>query len=300
MTLLRVRATACAKINWSLEVLHRRPDGYHEVRTVIQTIDLCDTLELHPAAELCLEARGEGLPAEQENLVMKAVHLLREQAAGSPGARIRLSKAIPVAAGLGGGSSDAAAALRGLNELWGLALPPEALEDMAASLGSDVPFFIRGGTALAEGRGERVTPLPDTAPRELVIVVPPLTLVNKTQRMYSLLTAADYTDGSATERLVDAIRRGKPVEDSHLLNVFDAPAFRAFPELERLRQALLAAGAPSVHLAGSGPALFALAADATRRERLIRAATAAGAKAFVVASAPATKATEVSGGEAHG
>ena len=302
MTILRVRATTCAKINWLLEVLHRRPDGYHEVRTVIQTIDLCDTLELHPAAELCLEACGDGLPAPEENLVMKAAHLLREQAAGSPGARMRLSKAIPVAAGLGGGSSDAAAALRGLNELWGLALPREALEDMAARLGSDVPFFIRGGTALAEGRGERVTPLTDAPLRELVIAVPPLPLANKTQRMYSLLTPADYTDGSATGRLVDAIRRGKPVEDSHLFNVFDRPAFRAFPELERLRQALLAAGARSVHLAGSGPALFALAADATKRERLTRAAAAAGAKTFVVATAPAGRslALEVSAGEAHG
>ena len=296
MTARRVRATACAKVNWVMEALQRRPDGYHEVRTVLQTIDLCDTLELHSASEMCLEVNGEGLPPEQENLVMKAARLLRERADGLPGARMRLSKAIPVAAGLGGGSSDAAAALRGLNELWGLGLPRETLEGVAARLGSDVPFFLHGGTALAEGRGERVTPLPDVPWQELVIVLPLLTLPNKTQRMYSLLTPADYTDGSTTDRLVDAIRQGKPVKDEHLFNVFDGPAFRAFPELERLRQALLVAGARSVHLAGSGPAVFVLVHDPTARERLTRAAEEVGAKAFVVASAPMAEALEVSTG----
>ena len=290
MSVLGVRATACAKINWVLEVLRRRPDGYHEVRTVIQTVNLCDTLELEPAAELNLESRGEGLPTAEENLVMKAARLLREQADGLPGARMRLSKGIPVAAGLGGGSSDAAAALRGLNELWGLGLPRETLEDVAARLGSDAPFFVRGGVALAEGRGERITPLPDTSPRELVIALPPLSLASKTQRMYSLLTPADYSDGSAAGRLADAIRQGKPVADERLFNVFDGPAFRAFPELERLRRALLEAGARFVHIAGSGPALFALAGDAAKRERLTSAAAEAGARAFVVASVPAAKA----------
>ena len=290
MTLLRVQAKAYAKVNWALEVLQRRPDGYHEVRTVIQTIDVCDTLELQPAAELRLEANDEGLPPTEENLVMKAAHLLRERADGLSGARMRLSKAIPVAAGLGGGSSDAAAALRGLNQMWDLDLPREALEQIAARLGSDVPFFVHGGTALAEGRGERITPLSDLPPQELLIVLPPLTLADKTRRMYSLLTPADYTDGSAARRLADAIHQGKPLADEQLFNVFDGPAFRAFPELERLRRALLEAGARSVHLAGSGPALFALAGDAAKRERLTSAAVEAGAKAFVVASVPAAEA----------
>jgi 4-diphosphocytidyl-2-C-methyl-D-erythritol kinase len=287
---IRVQAKAHAKVNWVLEALQRRPDGYHEVRTVIQTIDLCDTLELWPADDLCLEVEGDGLPPAEGNLVMKAAHLLRERAGGLPGARMRLSKAIPVAAGLGGGSSDAATALRGLNELWGLGLPSEALIDMAARLGSDVPFFIHGGSALAEGRGERVAPLPDAPRQELVIALPDLNLVDKTRRMYSLLTPADYTDGSAARRLADAIRRGEPVEDEHLFNVFDGPAFRTFPELENLRRVLLAAGARTVHLAGSGPALFALANDAAQRERLASAAVEAGARAFAASSVPAAEA----------
>ena len=297
-----VRVSACAKINWVLEVLQRRLDGYHEVRTVIQTIDLCDTLELHSASEMCLEVNGEGLPPEQENLVMKAARLLRERAGDAPGARMRLSKAIPVAAGLGGGSSDGAAALRGLNELWRLGLSLEALADVAARLGSDVPFFLHGGTALAEGRGERVTPLPDAPRQGLVIAIPPLTIANKTRHMYSLLTSADYTDGSMAARLADAIRQRRPVADEHLFNVFDGPAFRAFPELERLRRALLTAGARSVHLAGSGPALFALVDNATERERLTRAAAETGAKVVAAANVPAVDALalEVPNGHSHG
>ena len=297
-----VRVSACAKVNWVLEVLQRQPDGYHEVRTVMQTIDLCDALELDPGDGLHLKTNGQDLPPEQENLVGKAAHLLRERADHRPGARMRLSKAIPVAAGLGGGSSDAAAALRGLNELWGLGLPLEALWDLAARLGSDVPFFLHGGTALAEGRGERVTPLPDAPRQELVIALPPLTLADKTRRMYSLLAPTDYTDGSRAERLADAIRRGRPVADEHLFNVFDGPVFRAFPELEHLRQALLAAGARSVHLTGSGPALFALVDAPTERERLTRAAADAGARVLVAASAPAAQvlALEVSTGSANG
>ena len=161
---------------------------------------------------------------------------------------------------------------------------------MAARLGSDVPFFVHGGTALSEGRGERITPLPDAPPQELVIALPALTLADKTRRMYSLLTPADYTEGSAARRLAVAIRQGKPVADEHLFNVFDGPAFRIFPELERLRRALLEAGARFVHIAGSGPALFALAGDAAKRERLTSAAAEAGARAFVVATVPAAEA----------
>jgi 4-diphosphocytidyl-2-C-methyl-D-erythritol kinase len=295
---VRVRTTACAKINWVLEVLQRRPDGYHEVRTVLQTIDLCDTLELQPAADLRLEANGEGLPPAEENLVMKAAHLLRERADGLPGARMRLSKAIPVAAGLGGGSSDAAACLRGLNKLWRLGFSAAELAAMGAELGSDVAFFVHGGTGLAEGRGEIITLLPDVPQKALVIALPDLAIADKTRSMYSLLTPADYTDGSAARRLADAVRRGEPVADDNLFNVFDGPVFRAFPDLDRIRRALLESGARSVHLAGSGPAMFALAEDAGHRERLTSAAVDAGARAFASTSVPApeTLALEVATG----
>jgi len=277
---MRLRLTAPAKINWTLEVLGPRPDGFHEVKTILQTIDLCDSLELEPAPELTLEATGEGLPPPQDNLTMKAARLLRERVGYSGGARMRLTKAIPVAAGLGGGSSDAAAALRGLDRLWGLALPHERLVELAAEMGSDVPFFLHGGTALAEGRGERITPLPNAPRTAILVVVPPLSISHKTQRMYSLLDREHHSDGAASDRFADALKQGQPLREGDQYDVFDSLAFRAFPELETCRQALIQAGASAVHLAGSGPALFVLLRDEEQRERLARAAASAGAKAF--------------------
>ncbi|MCJ7510253.1 MAG: 4-(cytidine 5'-diphospho)-2-C-methyl-D-erythritol kinase [Dehalococcoidia bacterium] len=281
---------APAKINWTLEVLGRRPDGFHEVKTILQTIDLCDSLELESAPELTLAATGEGLPPPQDNLAMRAARLLKESTGYSGGARMRLTKVMPVAAGLGGGSSDAAAALRGLDRLWGLALPHERLVELAADVGSDVPFFLRGGTALAEGRGERITPLPDASGTAILVVVPPLAMPHKTQRMYSLLGSRDYSDGAASDRFADALRQGRPFEEGDLHNAFDFGAFRAFPELQACRQALIQAGAEAVHLAGSGPALFVLLRDEEQRERLARAAASAGAKAFAATTIPSSQA----------
>lgn len=287
---MRLRVKAAAKINWTLEAIGPRPDGFHEIKTVLQTIDLCDTLELEPAPELTLDAPSEGLPPSDENLVIRAARLLQERARCRNGARMRLTKAVAVGAGLGGGSSDAAAALRGLNALWKLGLSQEALANLAAELGSDVPFFLCGGTALAEGRGERITSLPDILRTALVIVVPPLAIPDKTRRMYSLLTAEDYSDGSASERLIEALRQGESIREEHLYNAFDRVAFQVFPELEAYRRALLEAGATAVHVAGSGPALFALIRDEEQRERLIQAATAAGARAFAASAIPAWEA----------
>jgi 4-diphosphocytidyl-2-C-methyl-D-erythritol kinase len=290
---MRLRLMAPAKINWTLEVLGRRPDGFHEVKTILQTIDLSDSLELETASDLTLEATGEGLPPPQENLTMRAARLLQERAGCNSGARMRLTKTIPVAAGLGGGSSDAAAALRGLDRLWRLALPHERLLELAAEVGSDVPFFLRGGTALAEGRGERITPLPDAPTTAILVLVPPLSIPEKTQRMYSLLGPEHYGDGAASDRFADALRQGRPLEESDLYNVFDSLAFQAFPELHACRQALIQAGASAVHLAGSGPALFVLLRDEEQRERLARAAASAGAKAFAATTIPASQALAV-------
>jgi 4-diphosphocytidyl-2-C-methyl-D-erythritol kinase len=209
---------------------------------------------------------------------------------------MRLTKSIPVAAGLGGGSSDAAAALRGLDRLWGLALPHERLVELAAEVGSDVPFFLYGGTALAEGRGERITPLPDAPRTAILVVVPPLSMPHKTQRMYSLLGPEHYGDGAASDRFADALRKGRPPEEGDLYDVFDSPAFQAFPELHACRQALMQADASAVHLAGSGPALFVLLRDEEQRERLARAAASAGARAFAattIVSSQALAAEEI-------
>ena len=249
-----------AKVNWTLEVLGR-PDhyrGYHEVRTAIQAIDLCDILEFGAGEGVRLEVEGSH-EASADDLVLRAAALL--DGGGGRGARIRLTKRIPVAAGLGGGSSDAAATLRGLDELWGLGLGGERLAEIAVGLGSDVAFFLAGGTALAEGRGERVTPLPDAAETWLVLLAPPIAPADKTRRMYAALKRPEFSDGSRTAALVTAIREGRSVADGGLYNVFERAAYAAFAGLDAYREALLAAGAQRVHLAGAGPTLFALAGD---------------------------------------
>ncbi len=155
---------AYAKINLTLEVLGRREDGYHDIVSILQTIDLHDTLTLEPAQDMALECDQSELEGP-DNLVLKAAALLREATGCHQGARLKLQKGIPLAAGLGGGSSDAAAALLGLSRLWGLGLSAEKLMPLAAKLGSDVPFFLYGGTAMAQGRGEIVRPLPPAGDR---------------------------------------------------------------------------------------------------------------------------------------
>ncbi len=290
---MRLRLTAPAKINWTLEVLSRRPDGFHNVKTILQTIDLCDSLEMETAADLTLKATGEGLPPPQDDLTMRAARLLRERTGYNGGARMRLTKTIPIAAGLGGGSSDAAAALCGLDRLWSLALSHERLVELATELGSDVAFFLRGGTALAEGRGERITPLPDAGRTAILVVVPPLSIPEKTKRMYSLLTLKDYGGGAASDRLAEALRQERPFKERDLYDVFGSLAFQAFPELQTCRRALIQAGAGAVHLAGSGPALFVLLRNEEQGKRLAEAAASADAKAFAATTLAATQALAV-------
>ncbi len=290
---MRLRLMAPAKINWTLEVLGRRPDGFHNVKTILQTIDLFDSLELESAPDLTLETTGEGLPPPQDDLTMRAARLLQERAGYNGGARMSLTKTIPVAAGLGGGSSDAAAALRGLDRLWGLGLPDERLAELASELGADVPFFLRGGTALAEGRGERISVLPDAPRTAILVVVPPLAIPQKTRHMYSLLGPKDYGDGDISDRFADALKKGRRIKEGDLHNIFGSLAFKAFPQLQSHRHALIQAGASAVHLAGSGPALFVLLRDEEQGQRLARAAIDAGARAFAAATVSSSQALAI-------
>jgi 4-diphosphocytidyl-2-C-methyl-D-erythritol kinase len=284
-----MRLYAPAKINWTLEALGR-PDsyrGYHEVRTVMQTVEPCDSLDIGPANGLQLEVEGRRGVSE-DDLILRAAAALDE--GGGRGACIRVSKRIPVAAGLGGGSSDAAVALRGLNELWKLGHSDAQLAEAGAGLGADVPFFVYGGTGLAEGRGERVTSLPEPPPVWLVLLAPPFELPEKTKRMYAALTPDDFSDGSRTEALVGRIRGGGQIDDSGLYNVFERVAYEVFAGLDAYRDALLAAGARHVHLAGSGPALFALGADEDAARSVHARLRLPGGQAFVVRTLRAAEA----------
>ncbi len=267
---------APAKVNWTLEVLSQRSDGYHEVRTILQTLWTQDELALDLADEIGLSVRGvtNGLRAApphirrwarqievpESNLAYHAACLLRTRARYRGGAQIRLRKRIPLAAGLGGGSSDAAATLLGLRHLWRLDISGEELVAIAAELGSDVPFFLRGGTALASGRGERIEPLPDAAKQRLVIAWPKPAhrIPNKTARMYAALRPEHYTDGSRTERLAERLRAGKPVRDEDVFNVFEGVLPEVDPPAAELFERAATFGIGQPHLAGAGPAFFFL------------------------------------------
>lgn len=281
-----VRRQAAAKINLGLEVLRRRPDGYHDLVTIFQAVALFDevTIEAAPPGQLTLAADpalgGEG------NLVLRAARALAARAKTNHGAALALTKGIPVAAGLGGGSSDAAATLLGLREHWGLAVPDEALAQLATGLGADVPFFLRAGTALATGIGEVLEPLPPLVPTWFVLLTPPLALPpDKTRRLYGALTPDDFGDGARTLAQAARLRRGEPLDPGLLVNCFARPLYRLFPDLAGWRDRLLAAGAAWALPSGSGPTLFTIAESETAGQVVAGRLAGAGARVAVVRAA---------------
>ena len=281
-----IRLQAPAKINLSFEVLGLRPDGYHEVRTVLAAVDIADELELREAGGLALSVEPEGAAPVEDNLVLRAARLLRDAAPAGAGVAMTLHKRIPAAAGLGGGSSDSAATLLGLRRMWRLDLSDETLAQLAVRLGSDVPFFLRGGTALAAGRGDRLTPLPQPVERFAVVVAPEEPAGGKTERMYGMLGPRHFSDGGRTAEVTRRIRAGEPL-GSVLFNAFEAVAPDAYASYEPLRSAFAEAGASAL-LSGAGPAMFALAGDEAEagalRERLAGRGYAAWAAALLARS----------------
>lgn len=259
---------APAKLNLTLDVLAKRRDGFHEIRSVIQTINLCDSLHFQLGQNMEFKSDTPNwLP--EESLVSKAASLIRKATGYTKGAIIEVSKRIPLVSGLGGDSSDAAAILRGLNKLWGLGLSLKELLELASQLSSDVAFFLYGGTALVRGRGEMVTSLPPLPHMWVILMVPPVPkLPGKTKRLYDNLKSIHYTDGQITDRLVALLRGTEEVTLPKLFNVFEGVALDNFTGLREYRQQFLEAGAQEVHLAGSGPALFTLVKDKAQAEKI--------------------------------
>ena len=249
---------AHAKINLTLEVIGRRDDGFHDLASVMQTVSLHDTVRLAPAMELSVACDDESIPAEA-NLALVAARALRERTGARSGAHINVEKRIPVAAGLGGGSSDAAAVLAGLNRMWGAGLGYEELVEVATEVGSDVPFFLTGGTALVHGRGEEVVALPSANIEWLVILAPEIALAGKTGTLFGLVGSERHTRGVLTHKLAGRIRGGGDVPAQFLFNVFNDAAPEAFPGWEEYADGFLAVGAREIMLCGAGPAMFALA-----------------------------------------
>jgi 4-diphosphocytidyl-2-C-methyl-D-erythritol kinase len=253
---------APAKLNLALEITGRRPDGYHELVSVMQTVDLCDRVRISEAPVLELSLAGDelrGVPREgPRNLAFAAAQALAAAAGDAElGAHIELEKHIPAGMGLGGGSADAAAVLRGLNRFWGLDLGDDRLCEIGAGVGSDVPFCVVGGASLVTGRGEHVEALPDGAGLDLTLFLPGVEVEDKTRRMYAGVTPSDYTDGQKARILAESIRRGLPPVSSDLVNAFDA-RLRAMVETVAGAMALCRDAGLAVFACGSGPGFFSL------------------------------------------
>ena len=275
---------AFAKLNLTLEVLGRREDGYHEIKTIVQTIDLADRLEFFPSSHLQVEC-NDPLLGGQANLVWQAAQDLAKAGGVEARARVTIEKHIPTGMGLGGGSSDAACALVSLNQLWDLNLSLEDLAVIAAGIGSDVPFFLWGGTALAEGRGERVSPLPPLPALPVILICPDITLPDKTAAMYSKLTPASFSDGGVTRRMIQILAEGQFVGDSVgglIQNAFEEVAWTAFPDFLPVREKLGQLAPGRFHLSGAGPALFALPSSESDRQEVADALQPYGVGVYLV------------------
>jgi 4-diphosphocytidyl-2-C-methyl-D-erythritol kinase len=260
-----VRIPALAKVNLRLEVLGKRPDGFHELRTVFQSISLKDELRLRSTRKSGIELRVRGnasLSSEpvEKNLVYRAVHALRQEFRQRDGIAIELRKAIPAGRGLGGGSSDAASALIGYLRLAKKQLPRERLFELAAALGADVPFFLEGGRALGIGKGDEIYPLPDIRKLHLLVVSPNAIHVPTPDAYRWLnapkLNAAQLTNSAGNPKLHRFCALSWSLQGSPLLNDFEDAVFQQHPRLAELKRDLLQNGATEALLAGSGSAVI--------------------------------------------
>jgi 4-diphosphocytidyl-2-C-methyl-D-erythritol kinase len=264
---------ACAKINLTLDVFSKRADGYHGVASVMQAISLFDTLRIETAPEpgirfTCDAPSAPDVPADATNLAVRAASAVLEARGLDTGLRLHLDKRIPSQAGLGGGSSDAAAVLRGVSRLIAPDLGASELRGLAAGLGSDVPFFLIGGTAVARGRGEMLTPLPDL-PRFWLVVVKPEESVSTGWAYGALDAVPDRQSHRGTKRLEEALRQGDWGRTvAFQSNDFELPVFERYPALAWLHDELRMAGALTAHLCGSGAALYGVAEDEAAAHRI--------------------------------
>ncbi|MDX6303272.1 MAG: 4-diphosphocytidyl-2-C-methyl-D-erythritol kinase [Blastocatellia bacterium] len=263
---------AFAKINLSLRVFGKRPDGYHEVDTVLQTISLHDTITftMTETPEIVLSCDDRSLPTGGDNLIYRAAKSLQSRFAPGKGARICLMKRIPVQAGLGGGSSDAAVTLLALAHLWQVTAKGPELLEMAADLGADAPFFFFGGTARGTGAGNNMAPLGDAPDQFLLLIKPSANIA--TSAAYKSLKARSLTTAEA-KTILSSSERGDfsdSFDSTDLQNDFEPAVFELEPEIKRAKVALTKAGAKAALLAGSGSAVFGIFDNGDAQERAIQ------------------------------
>ncbi|HLK05751.1 MAG TPA: 4-(cytidine 5'-diphospho)-2-C-methyl-D-erythritol kinase [Candidatus Acidoferrum sp.] len=255
-----VRIPAFAKINLRLEILGKRPDGYHELRTIFQTVSLHDDLQLRRSKRVGVSLRVEGNAAlsgepVEKNLVYRAVAAVRAELKDEGGVEIALKKKIPAGRGLGGGSSDAAAAMLGYLQLTKKKVAAERLMEIGASLGADVPFFLQGGRALGIGRGDEIYPLPDIEAKS-VLIVSPADIHVPTPDAYRWLNAPELTKTAENSKLWKFCASSWSVQGTGLWNDFEGAVFQHYPRLDSIKQDLLRRGATEALLAGSGSAVI--------------------------------------------
>ncbi|MUG68786.1 4-(cytidine 5'-diphospho)-2-C-methyl-D-erythritol kinase [Paenibacillus campinasensis] len=266
---MKIYEKAPAKINLMLDVLHKRPDGFHEVEMVMTMIDLADRLEMseQPRDTIIITSQAGYIPLNEKNLAFQAARLIKERYDVRKGVHIHLDKKIPVAAGLAGGSSDAAATLRGLNRLWGLHIPEEELLTLGAELGSDVPFCVQGGTALATGRGEKLTPIPSPPQCWVIVAKPPINV--STAEVYGKLRADNVQHHPSAQAMIAALEQGSFRDMcASLGNVLEEVTLKMHPEVQQLKEGMLKLGADGALMSGSGPTVFGLVAKESKVARI--------------------------------
>ena len=263
-----VTVEANAKINLTLDILGKRPDGFHEVAMVMQTIGLHDTLVMEKTErDIELSINVPWLKADEKNLAWRATELIRQEYGLEGGVRIELTKRIPVAAGLAGGSADAAAVLKGMNDLYGLQLDEEKLCELGARLGSDIPFCIMGGTMLATGRGEVLTRLSDMPETWVVLAKPRISVSTAwAYQNYDEQGADRHPDNEAIKQ---AIARGNRKAVAGLLcNVLESVTIKKYDVIAEYKQMMLDKGAMASMMSGSGPTVFGLAKNREQAEAI--------------------------------
>lgn len=265
-----VTILAPAKINLGLEILGKRSDGFHEIRTLMAMLDFGDHLTLATA----LESTVHGVPGvgQQTNLISRAIDVFGRAGRMTTGVCVSAAKHIPMAAGLGGASADAAATLRALNTMVSVPLPHDALLDLAGSLGSDVPYFLGSPLALASGTGTALSPVPPV-PFDVILIVPDLKIPNKTGTLYGMLDKSDFSDGSLIEDGARSLAKRHFPARHALANAFERPLYALAPELTTLRRTLENLDCVAFGLSGAGPAHYVVSHPGCglRTERDLRA-----------------------------
>lgn len=263
---------ALAKINLGLDVVRRREDGYHEVRMIMQTIYLYDRLDIKRTQEpgIQIQTNLSFLPVNENNLIYKAAKLLMDEFSITDGVSVKLDKRIPVAAGMAGGSTDAAAMLIGVNRLFSLGLTKRQLMERGVQIGADVPYCIMRGTALAEGIGEELSPLPPMVKCPVLIAKPSISV--STKFVYQNLKLDDTTIHPDIDRLIDDIK-AKNLHDiaAHMGNVLETVTIPNYPVIDEIKKHMLSNGAVGVMMSGSGPTVFGLFDDEDTAKKAYKA-----------------------------